>query len=48
MLENYVKTIAIEAEITIQMANRQILPAARFIQCRLGLRWGLAGPFGAW
>jgi glutamine synthetase len=28
LLENYKKTIAIEAQITIQMANRQILPAA--------------------
>src|SRR5947209_3263739 len=28
LLENYIKTINIEAQITIQMANRQILPAA--------------------
>jgi glutamine synthetase len=28
LLENYIKTVAIEAQITIQIANRQILPAA--------------------
>jgi glutamine synthetase len=28
LLENYIKTINIEAQITVQMANRQILPAA--------------------
>jgi glutamine synthetase len=37
LLENYIKTIAIEAQITIQMANRQILPAALRYQAEVAL-----------
>jgi glutamine synthetase len=35
LLENYIKTINIEAQITIQMANRQILPAALRYQAQV-------------
>jgi glutamine synthetase len=37
LLENYIKTINIEAQLTIQMANRQILPAALRYQGQIAL-----------
>ena len=35
LLENYVKTINIESQVTIQMSNRQILPAALRYQAQV-------------
>ncbi len=35
LLENYIKTVAIESQITVQMASRQILPAAMRYQAEV-------------